>query len=197
MFSALGNIFSAKPRQAEHTDTRQAIQRHDPDFERRRKKKEQSPEEALGQDNALVSVSALREFLENFVKNSPENTQQTQKTQASAEPKEAMDYNIQTEMPLDAQPQSSQKSAQAAQAASAYQNRAQSNEKSKVLLETTDQSEGPALDLSSADIRVIYTLIEDLKLLREFNIEYLRIERAATFLDSLVTAVNAAKSGLS
>ena len=196
MFSALGSIFSVKPRQAENTDTRQAIQRHDPDFERRRKKKEATPEEALQQDNALVSVSALREFLENFVKNSPENTAEIQKEKTSEVSKEAIDYNIQTEMPLDTQAQNAAKSGQAAQAASAYQNSAQSNEKSKVLLETTDQAEGPPLDLSSADIRVIYKLIEDLKLLNDSNVEYLRIERAATFLDSLVNAVNTAKSGL-
>ena len=70
------------------------------------------------------------------------------------------------------------------------------NEKSTVLLETTDQAGGPPLDLSAADIRTIHTLIEDLKNLNDAGVEILHIERAASFLESLVTAVNKIKTTL-
>ena len=76
MFSTIGRIFSNQPpRQAENTDTRQDIQRHDPDFERRRKKRQSEKEEPFPEDGATVSVEALRIFLENFLKSlSAQNT---------------------------------------------------------------------------------------------------------------------------
>ncbi|MEM7650491.1 MAG: hypothetical protein AAF204_00215 [Pseudomonadota bacterium] len=200
MFTALGNIFSVKPRQTEQSDTRQEIQRHDPDFERRKKKKNERQSDESFADNALVSVDALAIFLDNFVKNGAELPQdQKAAEELNDEIVDALEYeeneSAETATSSDTYTQGS-RSGQAAQAASVYQNISQANEKSKVLFETTDQSEGPPLDLSSADIRVIYALIEDLKTLSEANIEFLRIERAATFLDSLTTAVVKAKASI-
>ena len=84
----------------------------------------------------------------------------------------------------------------AAQAASAYAHNSHAQDKSKVLFETTDKATGPSLDLSAADIRTIHVLIDDLKELEKANIEYLQIERAQTFLQSLVNAVRKARAYL-
>lgn len=197
MFSALGNIFSIKPRQAEQTDTRQGIQRHDPEYERRQKKKENKENQEFNQDRATVSVEALRIFLENFVNGKTDNgaTFEPFDAQDGAEANfEPTDYKIQTDLELPETNGKAEKSGDAAMAASTYQNAAQAKE-TTVLFETTDQgATGPTLDLSAADIRTIHSLIEDLKILNAENIEYLQIERADTFLDSLVNAVNKAKT---
>lgn len=71
MFSTIGNIFSGeqKPREAENSDTRLDIKRHDPDQER--KKKDDSSEDDvnafLKEDSATVSTDSLFVFLENFL----------------------------------------------------------------------------------------------------------------------------------
>jgi len=197
MFNAIiGNIFSTAPRQAEHTDTRQGIQRHDPDYERPRKDKNPKEEDDFTQDGAIVSVSALLVFLENFIKNgADENVQRSTKSD-NLNPtvqSTALDFKIQTELDLGKN-ENKTKSGAAAYAASSYQNAAHTNEKSAVLLETTDTAGGPSLDLSAADIRTIHALIEDLKTLNAANIEYLKIERAASFLESLINAVNKIKT---
>lgn len=197
MFSALGNIFSIKPRQAEQTDTRQAIRRHDPDYEQRRRKKQSDADQGLSEDGATVSVEALRIFLKNFVRNNAngETAQQTLNEEQSLPEQhyEPTDYKIQADLGLADTADQQEKSAQAAKAASTYENAAQTKN-TRILFETTDQGAiGPTLDLSAADIRTIHLLIEDLKILNAENIEYLQIERAATFLDSLVNAVNKAK----
>ncbi len=200
MFNALGNIFSIKPRQAEHTDTRQGIQRHDPEFERRRRSKESQEESDFTQDNATVSVEALRLFLENFVKNANEDGSEhvtpTTDSFMEEEPKDPLDFKIQTEMTLGDNARADKQSSTAAHAASRYQNTAETTEKNTVLLETTDSAEGPPLDLSAADIRTIHILIDDLKSLSEAKIEYLNIERANSFLESLINAVNKVKTTL-
>ena len=64
----------------------------------------------------------------------------------------------------------------AAQAANAYETMAQASKHNEILIETTDAAQGPTLDLSNQDIRSIHTLIEDLAILSEKNIETLKIE---------------------
>ena len=69
MFTSIGQILGIQsPRHAEQNDTRQDIQRHDPEFERRKKKKQQSPEDLLdGEEGATVSIVALQSFLRSFL----------------------------------------------------------------------------------------------------------------------------------
>lgn len=193
MFSALGSIFSIKPRQAEQTDTRQALQRHDPDYEQNRKKKESSPDQDLNDDGASVSVEALRIFLENFVRNGAEDEKNHAAPAEEDTFPEPQDYKIQQNMDLQEADRNETKPGQAAMVASVYESTAQTKDNT-TLFETTDQAQGPALDLQAADIRTIHILIEDLKTLAQENIEYLHIERAETFLDSLVNAVHKAKT---
>jgi hypothetical protein len=178
MFNALGQIFTpAPPRQAEHADTRQDIRRHDPEFERRRKKHHETTVDETPEQGTIIAVDALLMFLSAFIKNNPPtgtlNSTQTQ----NAEPPPA--------------------ASSAGRAASAYQNTASAGHKNQILLETTDTAaHGPEMALSSADIRIMLQLIEDLKFLKSAQIEHLQLERAATFLQSLVDAVQNAKSYL-
>lgn len=196
MFSALGNIFTPKPRHTQQSDTRQEIHRHDPEFERRQRKKDKKHEDALDQNGATVSVAALTEFLVDFVKTAGEkDTKPLNTTSTSPAPN---DLARAEQNQIKPQKNSVKTSGTAAKAASAYQSVAASNAKSSILIETTDQqAQGPSLDLDAADIRVIYGLIEDLKELAKANIEYLHIEPAETFLASLVNAVKASKASIS
>lgn len=179
MFNVLGQIFTpAPPRQAEHADTRQEIRRHDPEFERRRKKHHETTVDEAPEQGTIIAVDALLMFLSAFIKNNPPagtlNSTQTQNTTA---PTPAV--------------------SSAGRAASAYQNTASAGHKNQILLETTDTAaHGPEMALSSADIRIMLQLIEDLKFLKSAQIEHLQLERAATFLQSLVDAVQNAKSYL-
>lgn len=76
MFSELSKILPIKPRQAEHADTRQDIQRHDPDYERRHSKKDGPEEQEPYETGATVAVEALQHFLEEFLRNNSEEKEQ-------------------------------------------------------------------------------------------------------------------------
>lgn len=189
MFSTLNNILGTQTRHAEETDTRQALQRHDPDNPRGGRKKKQKEDEPGFEDGvaATLSVEALKAFLKTLLES---KTPQAQ----SANIQEPTDYKIQTEMELDKNP-TKHVSAHAAQAAGAYQSAtSHAQKRENVLLETTDTAvSGPEFDLSATDIRTIHQLQEDLNTLSNHNIEYIHIERAETFLQSLQNAVKAAK----
>ena len=191
MFYTLGNILSPQSRRTEQTDTRQEIHRHDPEYERRKGQKQDKKDEINLEDGAIVSVEALKDFLENFVRERTRQNQTeqpgAQKSEEQAPTPETNTQQSQTRTPLNTP---------SAQAASAYAQSAHMNDHSKVLLETTDKTEGPALDLSAADMRTLHVLIEDLKTLQNAKIEIIKLEPAASFLDSLVSAVNKVKSGL-
>lgn len=190
MFYSIGNIFTREPRQAEHTDTRQAIQRHDPDFQRSKDDQHEDTGEEFGENFAFVSVSALILFLQNFVKEHSREEQFKDAAQALSELNDEKD--VHPEEPHQRAPANPQ----AAKAANAYQTMAQANKQNEILIETTDAAQGPSLDLSNQDLRSIYALIEDLNALSEQNVETLKIERAETFMDSLKAAVQRAKATL-
>lgn len=180
MFSHIGNIFAPGPRQAEHSDTRQDIRRHDPDQERRRQKRKKAEDELFQDDHtASVSVTALRAFLENFLK--------SLKTSETAQPVDQTDI---TPPPQ----QGRQPSGQNAYAASAYQHVAEARAPKSSMLEGVDDTTAPAIQLDASEVRTIHTLLEDLKILQERKIEHIRIVRHESFLQSLVEAVHAIKN---
>ena len=183
MFTSLNNILGLKPpRHAEQNDTRQDIQRHDPDHERRRRKK-QTPEEELfaDEEGATVSVEALTLFLNKFLK---ELTEKPKKGfNATSRPEEEKPAEtIETQPSLNP----------AAQAANAYQNMAQSQQKTS-LLDDINEHNADLISLDGSEVRIIHSLLKDLKLLSDKNIEYIHIERASSFLQSLVNAVDTVK----
>ncbi len=183
MFSnAVGNIF--KPREAETTDTKLGIRRHDPDQEGRKKKKSEEDEPTLfsEEDDATVSIEALRVFLDNFLRSLDEAAGEA-KT-GGGEQQAAHNQNVETTGPQA-------HGGEAAQAASAYQATAQATSQGSHF----DSAPTPGADtaLESHEMRTIHTLLADLKALSERGVQNLRIERGESFLQSLSAATEKAK----
>lgn len=192
MFSALGNIFSPKPRQAENTDTHLGIRRHDPDQEQRRKKKESDDQDLfVNEDNATVSVSALSSFLANFLKSLPaENASKAPAQKTDSSEQESIEISDEAERTPEKRPATGE----GAQAMSAYQSASQSTvEPAGFSTEDTRQA-AESLGLHASEVRTIHQLLDDLKILSERGIENLVIERSSSFLQSLVNAVEKAKA---
>ena len=188
MFGTIGQILGLQPpRHAEENDTRQNIQRHDPDFERRKKKKQKSPEELMaGESGATVSVTALEAFLKTFLK------------ELSDKPKKGFNdssmQNGQENISTTQAPQTDKKhiTGKAAHAVGTYQHIAESQNRTSILGDVNENN-ADMISLDSAEVRLIHTLLDDLKLLKDKNIEYIHIERAESFLLSLVNAVETIK----
>ena len=192
MFSTIGRIFSNQPpRQAENTDTRQDIQRHDPDFERRRKKRQSEKEEPFPEDGATVSVEALRIFLENFLKSlSAQNTFNTGSKPKIQNHPQLDIFETQQNPQHSGAPKSV--SGQAMQAIGVYQHIAEAQQK-KSLLEAGSVEGAPPIMLEASEVRTIHTILEDLKIIEEKDIQYIHIERNHSFLQSIVNAVKKLK----
>lgn len=185
MFYTLGNILSPKARHAEGTDTRQEIRRQDPDEQRRSNQDhEDEPELFSSEDDTIVSIIDLRAFLENFLKSLPsektdeEKAESKQKEMAEDALKIGHDFN--KKRPI---------TGNMVHAMGAYQSAAKSGAETKRL--STDDTKRAAenLGLEASEVRTIHTLIEDLKVLSDRNIDDLTIERSTSFLQSLVNAV--------
>ncbi|MFK7839273.1 MAG: hypothetical protein AB8B83_02990 [Bdellovibrionales bacterium] len=186
MFNTINNIFGTKPRQAEQNDTRQDIQRHDPEFERRRRKKKQNNEDLMPEDGgANVSIDALEIFLNKFLKELSEKSIKSFNATSDSDENKALKENN--------PPKPEHLSGSAAQAAQAYQHSAESQHSHSLLGDITE-SNADLISLEASEIRTIHALLGDLKLLKNKNIEYIHIERAESFLNSLVNAVNTVKS---
>jgi len=188
MFTSIGNILCVKPRHAEQNDTRQDIQRHDPEFERRRKKKQKAEEELFGQeDGATLSIDALSVFLNKFLKELSDK--QPSKGFNATSSGQSENKTEQADSPSAERPVSGK----AAQAAGAYQHMAQRQHETSILGEVNENN-ADLISLDAAEIRTIHAILEDLKLLEDKDIEYIHIQRADSFLQSLVNAVNTVKS---
>ncbi|MCF8495982.1 MAG: hypothetical protein K9G62_04860 [Alphaproteobacteria bacterium] len=177
MFSALGNIFPELLRRVENVDTRLDIRRHDPDQEGRRGKDDHAPEDSSEpEDRATMSLEALGLFLENFIK-----TLETKSPSGHTDSSSSMPESM-------AVPRAS--SSRAARAAQAYQHAAEATAPSGSLESPVLEESPPALE--SEEIRALYSILVDVKLLRERGVDVLTIERSDTFLNSLRSAVDKA-----
>lgn len=194
MFSSIGQIFQVQPRQAENSDTRQHIQRHDPDFERKKNKKQEEKEELFPEDGATVSVQALRIFLENFLKSLSEGKD---KPQSAAQPNNQEQGRFSWDEDEPAQPAQTPRpvSGQAAHAAGAYQSMARVQQKTSLLEGGEGINEAPLIKLEASEVRTIHQILEDLKDVEAKKIEYIRIERGESFLKSIAAAVEKIKHG--
>ncbi|MGB4107484.1 MAG: hypothetical protein WBK55_06785 [Alphaproteobacteria bacterium] len=183
MFSNFGSIFNIRPRHAENTDARLDIRRHDPDQERRRKKDSevQNNPGFETDDNATVTVEALRVFLLNFLE-SLQAPATGAATSAKISP-EAETHVPETPAHTDGE---------AAKAADAYRHAAQKKHHAPVTPPPAQAA--PAIELAADDVRAIHRLLADLGPLAERGIEYLTIERGKSFLASLTAAVEKAKN---
>ncbi len=187
MFSNVGSIFTTKPREAESTDTRLGIRRHDPDQEQPKKKKKDDEETAFFNegDEATVSIEALQIFLENFLRSLLE-TAGMPAAPAGDQAKQATSTK-----PTHQQTMKSH-DGEAAHAANAYQSTSFAVNKATHFDSAPIQNAD--LGLESHEVRMIYDLLADLKILAEKNVQTLHIERGNTFLQSLAAAVKKSKA---
>lgn len=185
MFSQLGPLFRTTFRQAESTDTRQAI-RHDEEKDERRNQgsdeKKQSAED-MWEDSTDVSVTSLRAFLINFLKTMPEAETGGTKTDAPSSEKVEISPAAEHLEP---------KTTVAARAMKAYQSIAEKTGGETPSTPPSDPVTAPLV--STPEVRTMHQLIADLDALSKAGLQTLHIERADTFLESLVNAVRLAKS---
>jgi hypothetical protein len=186
MFSNLAHILAARPRLAENADARLDIKRHDPDQEERKKKdgEEENKPRFDTYDNAVVSVDALRVFLENFLTSlggaptTPGTEERVALSTQGFGNSEGVHPGEQGTRPV---------SAQASHAANVYKTGAKT---ARPEIAPAPKATEPMLE--NEDVRLIYRLIGDAVVLRSRGIEYLTIERSDTFLTSLAAAVDKA-----
>lgn len=172
MDSRLDNIFRTTFRQTESADTWMGIRREEPRGDQRRKKneEEESKKKPEWEDDTVVSISALRQFLSSLIAPESPLLQTTATT-------------VTEQTSLTTQQQ------RAHTAANAYQNTARhASEQSAappapVVKTSTSQ---PAL--SQDENRAIYQLLNNLDLLQQNGITSLHIRKEGSFLESLTRA---------
>ncbi|MBI4031662.1 MAG: hypothetical protein HY370_08280 [Proteobacteria bacterium] len=184
MFSKLDAIFRALPRQAESTDARLGIRRDEEREEgRKNKEHEEKPDETdLWQDSTVVSVAALRAFLENLAGEAV--IPATQPAESGGEDA-AVSSGPATSAPLSP-------AAHAAQTYKSAARRAGSDAPPAAV-----QSEPPTagVNLSLEEVRAMHALVDDLAFLAEKGVLKLNIPRGESFLKSIMDAVALAKRG--
>lgn len=188
MFSQLGPLFKTVLRQAESADTRLAIRR-DEKQDQGKKQDFDSPSEdssALWEDSTTVSVDALRTFLIEFLKTRGEALTDEETALSAAA------HQLQADR---AAPPDPAISAKAARAVKAYGTAAAHPAAPDTPVEETgeDGHENLADLLAADELRTIHRLIHELDLLARRGVSMLAIEKAATFLDALVAAVQLEK----
>lgn len=188
MFSKLDAIFRALPRQAESTDTRLGIRRDEEHEENRKNKnREEKPDETdLWQDSTVVSVAALRAFLENLA---------GEAVIPAAQPADSGGEVIALS---SSSAQELTPPSPAALAAQTYKATAQRAENSTPPLPPAGRSEPQTagIDLSLDEVRVMHALTDDLAFLTEKGVMQLNIPRGESFLKSIMDAVTRAKKEL-
>lgn len=184
MFWQINPPATAPPvRHAEETDTRQAIQRHDPDRPGRKNGDEKARSEEEAGNSIILSLDALHEFLIKFLgENGAQSIDNDTIPQTNLAAQSAIIHH------------NTGQSAFAAKAAHAYGNTKKLTAPSTVLLETTDTgASGPEFSLTTYDTQAMRVLISDIEQLLSLGTEHIAIARAETFLQSLINAVSQAK----
>jgi len=170
MFSRLDSFFVSTMRHAESADARMGIKRDEERNQGRRQNQEKEKEEdPRWEDTTIVSVTALKAFLESLT------ADQGSQNSASSVPVAAP--------PVAPQPQ-------AAAAVKAYQTTAGTK------TQPQPSSSGSKPVLTPEESATIARLLGDLKLLADRRVENLTILRSESFLQSLVDAATRARQGL-
>ena len=170
MDSKLDPVYRALFRHAEHSGDRQDVKREEATGGDGRRKDDREPSERPDpwQDDAAVSVIALRAFLINLLGGEPAPV--TVPPPATARPTDPA----------------------TARAAGAYRTTAAHQAPPAIAPAAPVTSATPAPGLTSDDIRTIRTLIATLDRLSSRQIDMLRIEKNGTFLQSLAAAADRA-----
>ncbi len=172
MFSRLEPLFLRQFRQAETTDTRQAIREEHKDESRSKNERDTQTqdEQDLWTDTTVVSIESLHAFLVNFLR---EQIDMETQNSADATPHTELGSNV------PASP--------GGKAASAYEATARRYEHPP--MEDADAAPRNTGAIESEDVRLINHLIRQLQDLSKRGITELTIPRAGTFLESLRQAI--------
>jgi hypothetical protein len=186
MLSQLGAVFKTTFRQAESTDTRQEIRREEKEDGRKKKERDRTSEDdaALWDDTMAVSVTALHNFLVEFLKSHGAPMPEDENLALSTEAHQAYEQRP----PVNSV---------AARAVKAYTAMAPAPSAPVVSSEPPDETVNPADLLSAEEIRTIHVLIADVDALGKASVQTLNITLVGTFLESLVEAVRLTKAGSS
>ncbi len=188
MFSQLGPLFKTSLRQAESADARLEIRRDEKQDQGKKQDfgNEQDDTSALWEDSTTVSVEALRAFLTEFLKGRGDDV-----------PNASMPVPDDTD-PMALTPEyRAPANSTAARAVKAYAATAGSSHPAvpEAQQQETAQENVDLVNLLKADeLRTIHVLIAELDALARKGTQFLTIEKADTFLESLVAAVNLEKT---
>lgn len=166
MESRLDNIFRTTFRQAESTDTWMGIRREDPHDDSRRKKDdgENKKEKTQWQDDTIVSIAALKQFLATLI--APDS--QYQKPAATITP-DTTTPSLQQQRTHNA--------------VHAYQTTARHIPPTTPPALPDTSADSPTL--SQEENRIIHQLMNDLDLLLQNGVTSLVIQKEGSFLESL------------
>lgn len=177
MVNRIEQFHQSFTRKTETTDTRQAIQRHDPDFyKKKRDKGEEGGFKDPYEDLTNVSINALIAFLEGLLdKIQPEHGR------------------IRADFAEPNQPQNRPPaSPQAAAAMNAYQTRAGTSQSQQDMPPGSDDNTAPtALDnaIAALDPNLLKSTIRDLRGLNARGIHEIGLERGDGFLESILLSI--------
>lgn len=175
MFSELNTIWRAMPRQAETTDTRQEILRHDPDQRRRKQEDERDNETDLfGDDRADISIESLEAFLHTLLRDYTAPDRQDSETAGAT---------IDSDVPRSPN----------AQAAGAYARTADYHtpHHGAVNIPVDESVSEEAEALSNEEIQMIHRLLSDIEHLKARGIQSVKLLQAPTFLECVAKGIRA------
>lgn len=179
---------SYKPREAEGADTRYGLVKQEGFGRRRGRHDQDSDTEGLSEDVASVSVEALLLFLENYMMRrfggQPEGYELDKTPEYSGQRGAA---NIEALR------------FKAVQAVEAYKHAAHVSRKvvARKAAHGSVPDEGLGRDNSENERDIVIGLIRDLRVLADYEVGSLRIERGDGFIESLAVAVMKAKQSFS
>ncbi len=217
MFSRLDSLFKVQDRHAERLDTRQAIRRHDPDRKQHGDDHDNAKDQdSLWEDSTSLSITSLQSFLESLIlqqssadpkdagksaaNEQAANEQTTSERTGTKEESDGQSQTVSRNQPSSqSNPHSNtaEKSPRNARAAQAYQRsqdvtnpyEAARKGKERAVLETQE-----SIQLSTEEIRTIHQIIQDLKALSAAGAQVLPLNKSASFLQSIIDAIEELKN---
>lgn len=211
MDTRIQNSIPVQPRQAETSDTRQAIQRHDPDYERRKRRRDQEESASFAgndEDHTQVSIEALQAFLADFLRAHKirRNSLQAQPFDVLSE-KAAQFSASQTASYLASEHKArtgvKAANSDAARAAGAYAQQARLGSpyaarpltgalRALSMSERQHEQISSDLGMSAVDTQRIQSLMQRLRELKHSGVHSLLIGRQASLLDAVEHAIEQA-----
>jgi hypothetical protein len=199
MLNALGSILKLPFRQAENMDTHQYIRRQERDSQKQKRSGQSEGETTDFYDDAVLSLDALELFLKTLQKTAQESSflgvsQQITKPKKQASKTESIKSSAQNpdiHQALSAYSHAAETSSD--RGASSFDNDQEAHALDGLnALFAQDSSQSSQDGLSSEQIT---SMLKDIAVLKSRGLRDIRIERADTFLDSILGAIEKALQG--